>query len=77
MSRQLPVLIVKNIYDKWVSTNVYAMHRPLGQKKQAIYFMLRPKYFASGLNFPVNRHYTPLHKWTEPDLQLSKDKIAT
>ena len=43
-------------------------------EKQAIYFMLRPKYFASGLNFPVNRHYTPLHKWTELDVQLSKDK---
>ena len=50
-----PCINRQNIYDKWVSTNVYAMHRPLGQKKQAICFVLRPKYFASGLNPAIFR----------------------
>ena len=29
-----PCINRQNIYDKWVSTNVYAMHRPLGQKNK-------------------------------------------
>jgi len=53
MSRYLPVLIVKIFMTSEYERLCYA--QTARTEKQAIYFAIRPKYFASGLNPAIFR----------------------